>query len=191
MTGMEQSERPRGRPRDQAIDDAALLAARELLVEVGWDRLSMVAIAERANVGRPALYRRWPSKTHLVFEAVFAWSAEPTPVLASTDSGEWVRGSFAYTAELFNRPEVRAALPGLLASLRDHPELQSALWREFGVPGRASLEELLHAEGSDDAVADAQALMVLVIGSCMVTSLLGGSAAVVDRLPAMVRPRPL
>ena len=55
----------------------------------------------------------------------------------------------------------------------------------------SSLEELLHTEGSDDAVADAQALMVLVIGSCMVTSLLGGSAAVVDRLPEMVRPRPL
>src|SRR5438552_5218971 len=124
MPGMEQSERgsterSRGRPRDRAIDDAALRAARELLVEVGWDRLSMVAIAERAGVGRPALYRRWPSKTHLVFEAVFAWQDDPTPVLDAPDSAEWVRRSFDYTRELFHCPEVRAALPGLMVSLRD------------------------------------------------------------------------
>ncbi|GAA3436582.1 TetR family transcriptional regulator [Kutzneria kofuensis] len=181
---MEQSERGRGRPRDRAIDDAALRAARELLVEVGWERLSMVAIAERANVGRPALYRRWPSKTHLVFEAVFAWQDAPTPVLESTSTREWVHRSFAYTAELFNRPEVRAALPGLMASLRDHPDLQSALWKEFGRPGVASLEELLRAE--DRPAIDAQAIMTLIIGACMVTSLAGGSPAVTARLPELV-----
>src|SRR5438552_16672378 len=102
MPGMEQSERgsterSRGRPRDRAIDDAALRAARELLVEVGWDRLSMVAIAERAGVGRPALYRRWPSKTHLVFEAVFGWQDAPTPVAEARDADEWLRSWFAYT----------------------------------------------------------------------------------------------
>jgi AcrR family transcriptional regulator len=187
MTGMEQSERGRGRPRDQAIDAAALAAARELLVEVGWDRLSMVAIAERANVGRPALYRRWPSKTHLVFEAVFGWRDAPTTVLDAQDSGEWVRGSFAYTAELFARPEVRAALPGLLASLRDHPELQAALWKEFGTPGLASLEDLLRAEGRPPV--DAQGLMILIIGASMVTSLLGSSPTVTASLPGLVSPK--
>jgi len=187
MAGMEQSDRGRGRPRDRAIDDAALQAARELLVEVGWDKLSMVAIADRANVGRPALYRRWPSKTHLVFEAVFAWQDAPTPVLDAATSSDWVRGSFAYTTELFHRPEVRAALPGLMASLRDHPDLQSALWKEFGIPGLTTLESLLRAEGSDAPATDAQATMVLVIGACLVTSLLGGSPTVTDRLPDLVR----
>ncbi|EWM13197.1 TetR/AcrR family transcriptional regulator [Kutzneria sp. 744] len=184
MTRMEQSERGRGRPRDRAIDDAALRAVRELLVEVGWEKLSMVAIAERANVGRPALYRRWPSKTHLVFEAVFAWQDEPTPVLASASTEEWIRGSFAYTSELFNRPEVRAALPGLMASLAEHPDLQSALWREFGTPGLASLEELLVQEGRP--AGDAQAIMTLIIGACMVTSLAGGASSVTARLPDLL-----
>src|SRR3954451_15744561 len=110
MTGMEQSERGRGRPRDRAIDDAALRAVRELLVEVGCDQLSMVAIAERARVGRPALYRRWPSKTHLIFEAVFGWEDAPSPVTDARDSDDWVRRSFAYTLDLFSKPEVKAAL---------------------------------------------------------------------------------
>ncbi|QUQ68210.1 TetR/AcrR family transcriptional regulator [Kutzneria sp. CA-103260] len=188
---MDQSDRARGRPRDRAIDDAALQAARDLLVEVGWDKLSMVAIADRAAVGRPALYRRWPSKTHLVFEAVFSWQDAPTPVLDATTSSDWVRGSFAYTQTLFHRPEVRAALPGLMASLRDHPDLQSALWKEFGLPGLSSLESLLRAEGASDPAKDAQATMVLVIGACMVTSLLGGSPAITDRLPDLLRTNPI
>ena len=79
---MTSSPKPsRGRPRDPAIDDAVLAATRALLVEIGCDQLSMVAIADRAGVGRPALYRRWPSKTHLVFEAVFGWQDAPTPAL--------------------------------------------------------------------------------------------------------------
>src|SRR5437588_2156302 len=113
--------RSRGRPRDPAIDGAVMAAARELLVEVGCHQLSMVAIAERARVGRPALYRRWPSKTHLVFEAVFGWENAPTPVADARDSEDWVRRSFSYTLDLFSRPEVKAALPWLLAALRDHP----------------------------------------------------------------------
>src|SRR3954463_5064103 len=188
MTDNSPTGRSRGRPRDPAIDGAVLAGTRELLGEVGWDRLSMVAIAERAGVGRPALYRRWPSKTHLVFEAVFAWSDEPTPVLASTDSAAWVRGSFAYTRELFGRPEVRAALPGLLSSMHDHPDLRTALWKEFGVPGIASLEELLRADGSADAATDAQAMMILVIGASMITQLVGlPEGPIVDRLPDLLR----
>ena len=87
----EDTERLRGRPRDPAIGDSALAAARELLAEVGWDKTTMVAISERAGVGKPALYRRWPSKTHLVFEAVFGWVDESPPVADATDPDEWVR----------------------------------------------------------------------------------------------------
>ena len=36
----------------QAVSAAALAAARELLAERGWEQTTMVAIAERAGVGR-------------------------------------------------------------------------------------------------------------------------------------------
>ncbi len=52
--------RQRGRPRDPAINDAILTAARELLVEVGYAELSMEAVAARAGVSKPTLYLRWP-----------------------------------------------------------------------------------------------------------------------------------
>lgn len=186
---MTSEARGRGRPRDPAIDEAVLTATRALLVEVGCDQLSMVAIAERAGVGRPALYRRWPSKTHLVFEAVFGWQDAPATVAGARDADEWVRRSFAYTRELFARPEVKAALPWLLASLRDHPDLQAALWKEFGAPGVGMLERTLRAEGRDpaDAAVDANAAMTLIIGASMIVELLGdGNSRVADRLPALL-----
>ncbi len=60
-----------GRPRDSRIDNAALAATAELLGEVGYAALSVDAIAKQAGTSKPAIYRRWPSKAHLVHEAVF------------------------------------------------------------------------------------------------------------------------
>ena len=68
---------PLGRPRDPRIDEAVLAATRELLAEVGYKRLSMGLVARRAGVHRPAIYRRWSSKPHLVCEAVY-----PAPPVA-------------------------------------------------------------------------------------------------------------
>lgn len=186
------AERRRGRPRSAAIDDAALAAARDLLAEVGWDQTTMVAIADRAGVGKPALYRRWPSKTHLVFEAVFGWVDEATPVADATDAADWIRRSCAYSLELFGRPEVKAALPGLLAAFRDRADLLATLWTDFGGPGVGMLADVLRAdekrgEGEGDGAAlDAQATMLFIVGGAMVLRLMMAdedAAGVVARMP--------
>ncbi|MCU1375888.1 MAG: ydeS [Actinomycetia bacterium] len=50
--------------------EAILDATRELLGEVGFARLSIEAVAKRAGVGKPTIYRWWPDKSRLVFDAV-------------------------------------------------------------------------------------------------------------------------
>jgi AcrR family transcriptional regulator len=52
--------------REQEILDAAL----EVLAEVGYDRLTMDAVAQRAKASKATLYRRWNSKAKLVVEAL-------------------------------------------------------------------------------------------------------------------------
>lgn len=52
--------------REQEILDAAL----EVLSEVGYDRLTMDAVAQRAKASKATLYRRWNSKATLVVEAL-------------------------------------------------------------------------------------------------------------------------
>jgi AcrR family transcriptional regulator len=63
----------RGRPRDPRRREAILAAAVALVAEVGYDRMTVEAIAHRAGVSKPTIYRRWPGgKEEIVVEAM-AW----------------------------------------------------------------------------------------------------------------------
>ena len=72
MTGMSSltsaPARP-GRPRgEKAGSHSAILdAVHDLLVETSVRDLTMEAVAKRAGVGKPTLYKWWPSKAALVF----------------------------------------------------------------------------------------------------------------------------
>jgi AcrR family transcriptional regulator len=59
-----------GRPRNPKLDRAILEAVMELLAEEGYERMSMESVAQRAGVGKPTIYRRWPSKQAMVIEAL-------------------------------------------------------------------------------------------------------------------------
>jgi AcrR family transcriptional regulator len=59
-----------GRPRDAAIDEAIILAARDRLVRDGYSRMTIGDIAADAGVTRPTLYRRWATKFELVVDAL-------------------------------------------------------------------------------------------------------------------------
>jgi AcrR family transcriptional regulator len=105
-----------GRPRNPAKDVAVLQATRDLLVEVGYQGATVVAIARRAGVGAPTIYRRWPTKEALVEDAAFG-HPQPAPVPAPTgdlqaDLRAWVATFLDFLAD----PVTRAALPGLLAA---------------------------------------------------------------------------
>lgn len=183
----------RGRRRSTDIDIKALAAARELLTEQGWEATTMVAIADRAGVGKPALYRRWPSRAHLVFEAVFGWTAPTQEMSAAAGVGDWVRQSCSYTAELFQRPDVIAAAPGLLGQMRTDPELGQALWGSFGATGAELLSRVMCAQRPEvdqqDAQDRANAVMFMIIGANMLArQLLPGeqAEAVIKYLPELL-----
>jgi AcrR family transcriptional regulator len=119
-----------GRPRDPRIDDAVLRATVELLAETGYPGLLVSAIAERAGTSKPAIYRRWPSKAHLVHEAVFPIGAATTiPDTGSLpeDLREMVRRTMAF----LTTPAARSALPGLVGEMASDPTLHSALLERF------------------------------------------------------------
>ena len=120
-----------GRPRDLRIVDAVLRATVELLGKSGYADLSVDAIARRAGTSKPAIYRRWPSKAHLVHEAAFpineATELPDTGSLAG-DVREMVRRS----AGVLTTPAARAALPGIVAEVATDPTLHAKLLERFG-----------------------------------------------------------
>jgi AcrR family transcriptional regulator len=59
-----------GRYLDSSRDPILREAALVLLAEVGYDRLTMDAVAARARAGKTTIYRRWPGKAELVVDAL-------------------------------------------------------------------------------------------------------------------------
>jgi AcrR family transcriptional regulator len=65
----QEAERGPGRPRQERVTDDTLRAVVELVTEQGVKALTMDAVAARAAVSKPAIYRRWPSKQALIIAA--------------------------------------------------------------------------------------------------------------------------
>jgi AcrR family transcriptional regulator len=86
--------------RGEAREEAILGAALELLAEVGYDRMSMDAIADRARASKATIYRRWSGKAELVVTAIERRAGQPSPV------------------EPLNQ-DLRADLLGTLRAMRD------------------------------------------------------------------------
>ncbi|MCX4587868.1 TetR/AcrR family transcriptional regulator [Streptomyces sp. NBC_01481] len=60
------------RRRGPVLERAIIEAALEQLSTVGWSGLTMEGVAARAQTGKAAVYRRWPSKEDLVADALQA-----------------------------------------------------------------------------------------------------------------------
>jgi AcrR family transcriptional regulator len=62
--------RHRGHALDTSRDVAIREAALDLLSEIGYDRLTMDAVAARAHASKATIYRRWQGKAALVVDAL-------------------------------------------------------------------------------------------------------------------------
>ena len=69
MTDLASAQARPGRPRGKAAGShsAILDAVHDLLLETSVRDLTMEAVAKRAQVSKPTLYKWWPSKAALVF----------------------------------------------------------------------------------------------------------------------------
>lgn len=170
----------RGRPRDATIDDAVLQATRDLLVDEGYAAVTMNAVARRACTTKTALYRRWPSKTELVHEAVLPSGVEEMAEL-DDDPRTAVEQMLRWTRDRFSEPAMRAALPGIVADLRRDPTLAARILARFA-PTFAVLDtHLANARRRGSIAADADPMTVSqVIGGPVIVALLIDPDAALD-----------
>jgi AcrR family transcriptional regulator len=167
-----------GRPRDARIDSAVLGSTVDLLGETGYAGLSVDAIARRAGTSKPAIYRRWPSKAHLVHEAVFPLSdATELPDTGSLASD--VREMMRRTVTVLTTPAARAALPGLVGEMAADLTLHAALLERFSdILARGLSERLADAAARGEVRPDVSAadLVEEIAGTTLLALLTRGNA---------------
>jgi AcrR family transcriptional regulator len=132
----------RGRPRDPKRREAILRAAIELVSEVGYDRMTVEAIANRAGVSKPTIYRRWPGgKKEIVIDAI-RLKHEAADTLF--DQGSLRGDLLALLQTMVEHLHEDAHLAGgLISQLRDSEELSALLRDEVVTHERARVEKLL------------------------------------------------
>lgn len=184
-----------GRPRDGRIDAAIIAATRELLLETGYPALTLSAIAARAGTTTAALYRRWSSKAQLVHEAVLEADAIPAfelpdgagvgadsaagdPLAADGDPpAADIRALVETVRLLFDRPEVRVALPGLIADTVADPDLHARMIARLAGNLPAFESRFGRARRSDDHL---PVLAEVVAGAAIFRLLVSPAAALDD-----------
>lgn len=159
----------RGRPRDPRTQEAILAATRRLLVEVGYDQLSIDAIAREAGMGRPTIYRRWPSLVHIVFDATFGSRSDdgdgPAP---SGDFPTDLRQFVRHVLRFWSEPVVAAAALGILAESRRDAEMHIRTRQVLDEQDRAGFGALMRSGVEQGLVRpdlDVEMLYDLLVGT--------------------------
>jgi len=118
------------RPRDPKIDEAVGTVTRALLAEVGFEALTIDAVAARAGVSRPSIYRRWSSKAELVLSAVIdnadIGRGAPTGLAARAPDTGTLRGDLLALTDRLVSGFDRMAAQGLLAGIAAHMAVDPA-----------------------------------------------------------------
>jgi AcrR family transcriptional regulator len=131
-----------GRPREARLDGAIVAATLELVAEVGIHDFRMDDVAERAGVGKAAIYRRYRSKDELVTATVAALVSEITV----PDTGSTREDLLALMREavaVYGDPIKAGVMPSLVGAMRQRPELARALRDGFLAQRRAALRAVL------------------------------------------------
>lgn len=131
-----------GRPRETRADQAILAAVLELMAERGVSELRMNDVAERARVGKAAIYRRYRSRDELIAAAVGALVSEiRVPNTRSTT--EDLLALMRDAIEVYGNPVAARAMPSLVEAMSRDPELADAVRSGFLADRRAALQEVL------------------------------------------------
>jgi AcrR family transcriptional regulator len=161
---MQSSTRPIGRPRREGLDDAILRATLTELARVGYARMTIAAVAARANTTKPTVYARFSTKAELAARALESLRRR-TPRDRTgdvrTDLIEELRSGAL-------RQNGITMLAAVLAEEHANPELLRLFRKHVIEPRRENLRRVLSAareDGQLDRGVDIDAGISMLVGS--------------------------
>lgn len=134
----------RGRPRSETARRAILDAALELVVRDGYGAVTMDGLAAAAGVGKQTIYRWWPSRADVMFEAIHELAEQHVP---APDRGSLREDLAELLAATFASPQAAPAvipiLRGLMAEAQTDDAFRTRLREELLEPRRAVMRAIL------------------------------------------------
>ena len=137
---MNSNIRSPGRPLDVNVQTDLLRATQDLLIEEGFERLTVDAVAKRCGASKATIYRRWSSKIALVVAA--ATALFPAPEVP--DTGD-LREDLLASARAYMNDDGRsqAVLASLHTAARYDPALRTAARDTLGSSFDRLFEQVL------------------------------------------------
>ncbi|QMW66033.1 TetR/AcrR family transcriptional regulator [Mumia sp. ZJ1417] len=134
--------------RSESSRRAILTAAFDLVQEVGYSGLSIEGIASRAGVGKQTIYRWWPSKGAVLFDAFLMLSEGDDGDPALPDTGD-LRADLALvlraTVDELNDPRYDVPMRALMLEIARDPALAATYAERLGEPMSALKKERLRS----------------------------------------------
>ena len=163
----------RGAAREHAILDAAI----ELIAEMGYERITVDAIAARAHASKATMYRRWAGKAELVADALRRQAQGDAPAVPDTGS---LRTDLLLTVAQIAETFVGTSGPsliGLLEAVRDDGMLRELIGHQ--VRGRShEVGQIICARaverGENIHLARAEAVLDIAFSQVFADTLFGG-----------------
>jgi len=164
--------------RSAAREQAILAAAAELVAEIGYERVTVDAIAARARASKATMYRKWPGKAELVADALRRQAESRSAELPDTGSvrGDllWIVASIALT---FTSADGGPSLVSLVEAIRADPVLRDvvdAQIRERSQHEGALVCARAAARGEEVNVSRGPAVVGLALAHLLLRTLLSG-----------------
>lgn len=129
------------RPRVAGDRELEILEATlDVLADVGYDRLTMDAVATKARASKATLYRRWSGKSSLVLDALLKDKDQPTPVDTGSFRDDLVQSYCQMSGEGGQRQV--SIFTNVLSAISRDPEFAAEFRCRFVGPKEAMAREI-------------------------------------------------
>ncbi|GAB4588944.1 TetR/AcrR family transcriptional regulator [Nocardia sp. IFM 10818] len=152
-----------------------LKAARELCQERGYGAVTMEGIAARARVGKPTLYRWWPSKAALILAAALEEAGEVFVVPDTGDIRADLRTLVVRACEVLGDDKLRPLFAGVVGAAQSDPTTNTAVKEAHHALRGPNQERIVAAQRAGDLPqGDPELLEDMLVGAMWYRTLITG-----------------
>lgn len=161
------AEAARGRPRSTEVDRAITEAALDVLAEQGIAAFSVEAVAQRAGVGKAAIYRRFSGRDEVLAAALDHLRDDLPTGSVSGSARDRLEVALEHIRTPMTQTRGGRVMAQVISAGARHPDFLATFYERVFAPRRRILKDILEAgvdEGWVDPDADLDTVVTLLVG---------------------------